>query len=209
MGIYRTVSRKVEDVFVKMLAGNQNPEIVREKVAKYRTEADQKLEAKKAEKEKKQTELERQRKVKEEQERKELEALISRVMENGTSQYELNEIKNNKQFFTSLVEKIFEPNEKALAFIFCEFDKSSSKEIKGYLLATNKRILFLTKDLSFMDKFRYQTVNNVSWFKDGVLERGMHIHYGNRKIEFDEMFDQEQMKRVGDTILKRATRIAR
>jgi hypothetical protein len=209
MGIYRTVSRKVEDVFVKVLAGKQDPVVVREKVAKYRTEADQKLEAKKAEKEKKRTEQERQLKVKEEQERKEAEALISKVMDNGTSQYEFNEIKNNKQFFAGLVQRVFEPNEKALAFIFCEFDKSSKKEIKGYLLATNNRVLFLTKDLTFMDKFRYQTVNNVSWFKDGVLERGLHIHYGNRKLEFDEMFDQEQMKRVGNTILKRATRIAR
>lgn len=206
MGIYRTVSRKVEDVFVKVLAGKQDPVVIREKVAKYRTEADQKLEAKKAEKEKKRTELERQRKVKEEQERKEVEALISRVMENGTSQYEFNEIKNNKQFFASLVEKVFETNEKATAFIFCECDKPSKKEIQGYLISTNKRVLFLSKDLAYMDKFRYQNINNVSWFKDGVLERGMHIHYGSRKIEFDEMFDQEQMKRLGNTILTKATR---
>lgn len=211
MGIYRTVSRKVEDVFVKMLAGNQNPEVVREKVAKYRTEADKKLEAKKAEKQEKRAEQEGQRKVKEEQERKEVEVLLSKVLENGVnaaSPYEYNEVKNNQPFFVNLIQRVFEPNEKALAFIFCEFDKSSKREIKGYLISTNKRVLFVTKDLTFVDKFRYQTISNVNWFKDGMLERGLNIHYGNRKLEFDEMFDQEQMKKVGNKILKRATRRA-
>lgn len=50
MGVYRTVSRKVEDVFVKILAGKQDSEMVKEKVAKYRTEVDEKLKLKKAEK---------------------------------------------------------------------------------------------------------------------------------------------------------------
>ncbi|KKK39975.1 hypothetical protein WQ57_01505 [Mesobacillus campisalis] len=219
MGIYRTVSRKVEDVFVKVLAGKQDPDVVREKVAKYRTEADQKLQAKKLEKEKKraqQRELnqqkseaqERQRKENEERERKEVEALLVKVLENGmngASPYEINEVKNNQPFFLNLVERVFEPNEKALTFIFCEFDKSSKKEIKGYLIPTNKRVLFLTKNLTFMDKFRYQTVINVNWFKDGLLERGLRIQYGKRKLEFDEMFDQEQMERVGNAILNKAT----
>lgn len=136
-----------------------------------------------------------------------MEALISKVLENSRnfSQYEYNEIKRNKPFFQSLVQRVFEPNEKALTFIFCEFDKSSKKEIKGYLIPTNKRILFITKDLNFMDKFRYQTIINVNWFKDGILERGLRIQYGKRKLEFDEMFDQEQMKKVGNTILNNST----
>ncbi|WP_079504819.1 hypothetical protein [Mesobacillus jeotgali] len=219
MGIYRTVSRKVEDVFVKILAAKQDSDVVKEKVAKYRTEADQKLQAKKLEKEKKraeQTKLnkqryeaqERQRKEKEELQRREVEALLSKVLENGVncaSQYEVNEIKNNEQFFLNLVQRVFDTNEKALTFIFCEFDKSSKKEIKGYLIPTNKRVLFVTKNLTFMDKFRYQTIINVNWFKDGFLERGLRIQYGKRKLEFDEMFDQQQMERVGNTILNKAT----
>ena len=117
-------------------------------------------------------------------------------MENSRnySQYEYNEIKRNKPFFQSLVQRVFEPNEKALTFIFCEFDKSSKKEIKGYLIPTNNRVIFITKNLNFLDKFRYQTIINVNWFKDGILERGLHIQYGKRKLEFDEMYDQEQMK---------------
>lgn len=123
----------------------------------------------------------------------------------GYSQYEYNEIKRNKAFFHSLTQRVFEPNEKALTFTFCEFDKSSKKEIKGYLIPTNKRVLFLTKNLTFVGKFRYQTIINVNWFKDGILERGLHIQYGKRRLEFDEMFDQEQMKKVGNTILNHST----
>ncbi|WP_045516367.1 PH domain-containing protein [Neobacillus niacini] len=85
---------------------------------------------------------------------------------------------------------------RSLTFIFCEFDKSSKKKVKGYLIPTNKRVLFLRKNLNFIDKFRYQTIINVNWFKDGLLERGLRIQYGKRKLEFDEMFNQEQMKKV-------------
>lgn len=70
-----------------------------------------------------------------------------------------------------LTQRVFEPNEKALTFIFCEFDKSSKREIKGYLIPTNKRMLFLTKNLHHLEKFRYQTIINVNWFVDGIIKR--------------------------------------
>jgi hypothetical protein len=42
MGIYRTICYKVEDVFVKMITKQQEPSIVREKVAVYRSERENK-----------------------------------------------------------------------------------------------------------------------------------------------------------------------
>jgi hypothetical protein len=36
MGIYRTISYKVEDVFIKMLSKKQDSEMIKEKVATYR-----------------------------------------------------------------------------------------------------------------------------------------------------------------------------
>ncbi|PLR75958.1 hypothetical protein CU633_17975 [Bacillus sp. V3-13] len=219
MGIYRTVCHKVEDIFVKVLAKNQDPAMVKERVVQYRAEKEKLSQERKASKQQKRAEQqqlqlqrreekEAQRRQQEERERREVEALISKVLDNsgqGYSLYEYNEIKKNKPFFLSLVQRVFEPNEKALTFIFCEFDKSSKKEIKGYLIPTNKRVLFLTKDLNHMDKFRYQTVINVNWFKDGILERGLKIQYGKRKLEFDEIYDQDQMQKVGNTILNRST----
>lgn len=218
MGIYQIISYKVEDLFVKMLSKNQDPLVIKEKVNNYRIEKEQvrqqrkiesnkRIAVKKQIQEQKREEQESKRRKQAEQERKDIELLISRVMDNdggGYSQYEYNEIKKNKQFFLSLAQQVFEPNEKALTFIFCEFDKSRKTEIKGYLIPTNKRVLFLTKDLNFLDKFRYQTVINVNWFKDGFLERGLNIQYGKRKLKFDEMFDQEQMKKVGNTILNKS-----
>ena len=55
-----------------------------------------------------------------------------------------------------MVRRVFEPGEQGLSLLYCEFDKI--KEYRGYLIATNKRVLFLTPDLQFMDKFRYQTI---------------------------------------------------
>jgi hypothetical protein len=67
-------------------------------------------------------------------------------------------------------------------------------KIKGYLITTSKRMLFITKDFKHMEKFRYQTILDVKLFKDGLLERALRIQYGKRKLEFDEMFDEAQMK---------------
>lgn len=219
MGIYRTVCHKVEDIFVKVLTKKQDSAVITEKVSQYRSQKEKAIQEKKEKRKKKQDEQkhiqlqkreeqEKQQRELEEIERKETEALISKVMENGGlgySQYEYNEIKNHKQFFQSLALRVFEANETAQAFIFCEYDKSSKKEFKGYLIATNKRVLFLTKDLNHMDKFRYQTIINVNWFKDGIIERGLRIQYGKRKLEFDEIFDQDQLQKMGNTILNNST----
>lgn len=220
MGIYRTVCHKVEDVFVKVLSKKQDPDVIKERVTKYRTEKEEKRLQQKAEIEKSRVEqklfqakknegLERQQREREEQQRKEVELLLSKVMDNGGqgySSYEYNEVKNNKSFFINLTQRVFEPNENALTFIFCEFDKASKKEIKGYLIPTNKRVLFVGKTFNHLEKFRYQTIINVNWFKDGFLERGLKIQYGKKRLEFDEIFDQAQMQRVGDVILNKATK---
>jgi hypothetical protein len=218
MGVYQKLCYKVEDFFVKTLTKNQDETIIREKVTSYRTKNEDRLLQLKEEKKKnadeqkririqQQQERERVNREKEAAEKREIENLISQVMDNHSyTSYEFNEIKRNKVFFTSLLTNVFEPNEKALSFIYCEYDKTKKKEIKGYLIPTNKRILFLNNNLTFMDKFRYQTVINVNWFKDGLLEKGLKIQYGKRKLEFDEIFDQDQMQRVGDIILNKSNK---
>lgn len=218
MGIYRTMCYKVEDIIVKVLAKKHDQAVIKEKVSSYRIEQGNLLSQKKAEKAKKLAEqnsekikkreaLLEKRLAQKEQEKQEIEALMSTFLENSKehSQYEFNEVKKNKGFFQLLPQRVLEQNEKALTFIFCEFDKSSKKEIKGYLIPTNKRVLFLTKDLNHMEKFRYQTIINVNSYKDGLFERELWIQYGKKKLEFDEIFDQEQMQKVGNTILSQST----
>jgi len=209
---------KVEDVIVKVLSKKLDQATVKEKVNSYRIEQGNLLTQKKTDKAKKLAEqnserikkreaLLEKRLAQKEQEKQEIETLISTFLENSKeySQYEFNEVKKNKTFFQLLPQRVLEQNEKALTFIFCEYDKSSKKEIKGYLIPTNKRVLFLTKDLNHMEKFRYQTIINVNSYKDGIFERELRIQYGKRKLEFDEIFDQEQMQKVGNTILNQST----
>ncbi|MGA4517152.1 PH domain-containing protein [Solibacillus silvestris] len=201
-----------------MLSKKLDQATVKEKVNSYRIEQGNLLTQKKADKAKKLAEqnserikkreaLLEKRLAQKEQEKQEIETLISTFLENSKeySQYEFNEVKKNKTFFQLLPQRVLEQNEKALTFIFCEYDKSRKKEIKGYLIPTNKRVLFLTKDLNHMEKFRYQTIINVNSYKDGIFERELRIQYGKRKLEFDEIFDQEQMKKVGNTILNQST----
>lgn len=216
MGLYRTICFKVEDIFITMMTRKQNSAEVKEKVEAFRNrkaiekerkrfESEAKLAEQRRIQEKNRAEQERLRKEREVKEKIEIEALLTKVIdvENMSyTQYEYNEVRKNKPFFQALHDRVFEENESGLTFLHCEFDKSKKKEIKGYLVVTNKRVLFLTKDLNHIDKFRYQTIINVSWFKDGLIERGLYIQYGKRKLEFDEIYDTEQMKRVGDLILR-------
>ena len=203
MNIYQTILYKVEDMLFKLFTK-------KEKYAEVQAEVEQKRIEKKHARLQRQQEKERLKREREEQERIEIEAIISDLLENNVqkcSPYEYNEIKRNKVFFRTLIQRVFEPNEKALAFIYCEYDKSSKKEIFGYLIPTNKRIIFVNKRFSVIQRFRYQTVRNVNWFKDGLLERGLKIQYGKRRLEFDEIFDQNQLIRVGNAILNMSRNI--
>jgi hypothetical protein len=150
-----------------------------------------------------------QREQREAQERAEIEALLASFVDVPTmnyTQYEWNELRRNKRFFEAVSSRVFEPGERGLTFLYCEFDKSSRKEFRGYLIVTNKRVYFLRTDLQFVEKFRYQTIHDVRWFADGFVERGLRIQYGTRKLEFDEIYDNEQMLRVGNLILKLSSR---
>ncbi|MFS0639108.1 hypothetical protein AB1K84_24810 [Mesobacillus foraminis] len=222
MGVYRTICYKVEDAFVGLLTKGKEPDKVKEKVNAFRrTKEAERLKKKEMKFEKaaeQQRKVEREKEIrareaaeahkirqeKEEQEKTEIENLVWKVVTmTPYSSYEFNEVKRNKAFYQRVVSKVFEPNEYGMCFLRCEFDKSSKREIKGCLFATNIRVWFVSDDLSHVEKFRYQTIRDVQWFKDGILERGLLIQYGTKRLEFDEIFDGNQMKRFGDLILRR------
>jgi hypothetical protein len=145
-----------------------------------------------------------QRQQREAQERAEIEALLGLFVDIPSmnyTQYEWNEVRRNMRFFEAVSSRVFEPGEKGLTFIYCEFDKSSRREFRGYLIVTNKRVYFLRTDLQFVEKFRYQTIHDVRWFADGFVERGLRIRYGSRKLEFDEIYDIDEILLVGNLIL--------
>jgi hypothetical protein len=205
MGFYRNICYKVEDVFVKILTKRQDSAAIEDKVINYRLKKVEEKIVKKKVTQQKTVELEKLRDLKNQQEQNETHSLLSKVVDVKGMDYtnhEFGEVKENKQFFQKLVDSVFESDEQGLTFLSCEFDKSRKKEIKGYLIVTNKRVWFVNKSLEFQQKFRYQTIKDVQWFRDGILEKGLKIQYGARKLEFDEIFDKEQMNRVGNLILQ-------
>ncbi|MBH0166746.1 PH domain-containing protein [Fictibacillus sp. 7GRE50] len=201
MGIYQRICYKAEDLFVKLLTKDQDNVLVKEKVQTYRSSKEAVKEQKRMKRKLAAEERQQQLEVQKAKEKQEIENLLNSLVNDSYTTYEFNEVKNNKAFFQSLIRNVFEPDEKGLTFLFCEFDKSSKKEIKGYLIATNKRVWFVNKSFSSQQKFRYQTIRDIKWFNDGMLEKGLYMQYGVKRHEFDEIFDKEQMIRVANKIL--------
>jgi len=227
MGIYQSVCFKVEDVFVKFLTKKQDPKQIAQMVSSYRLKLVQEKDIRKKKAQQKAVELDRQRELKQievkqqailmekqkeeklQQEKQEVLALLSKVVDVNSkdyTRYEFQTVQSNKLFFQNLITKVFEKDEQGLTFISCEFDKSSKSEIKGYLIVTNKRVWFVNKTLEFQQKFRFQTIKNVQWTRDGLFEKELIIQYGVKKLEFDEIFDSKQMLRVGNLILQKIKR---
>jgi hypothetical protein len=202
MGIYQKICYKTEDIFVKLLTKKQGTVLVKEKVESYRSKKESEKEQKRLKRKQAIEVRQQQIEAQKAKEKQEVINLLKSLVDDSYTSYEFNEVKNNKVFFQSLIRNVFEPDEKGLTFLFCEFDKSSKKEIKGYLIATNKRVWFINKSLDFQQKFRYQTIRDIKWFNDGMLEKGLYMQYGVKRLEFDEIFDKEQMIRVGNKILK-------
>ncbi|WP_416728724.1 hypothetical protein [Fictibacillus sp. JL2B1089] len=201
MGIYQRICYKTEDLFVKLLTKNQDNVLVKEKVQTYRSSKEAVKEQKRMKRKHAAEERQQQLEAQKAKEKQEVENLLKSIVIDSYTTYEFNEVRNNKAFFQSLIRNVFEPDERGLTFLFCEFDKSSKKEIKGYLIATNKRVWFVNKSFSFQQKFRYQTIRDIKWFNDGMLEKGLYMQYGVKRLEFDEIFDKEQMIRVANKIL--------
>ena len=227
MNIYSNICYKVEDVFVKLLTKKQDSKVTATMVSTYRLKREEEMIAKRILKGKteldrkrlreinqmtesqKTIELERLEKLKIQQEVEILSPLLTKLVKPKGTNYEIDVVKRNKKFFQDVLDRVFENNEQGLSFISCEYDKSNDKEIRGYLIATNKRLLFVNEHLDFQQDFRYQAINDVQWFKDGGFERGLKILYGVKKkkqLEFDEIFDKEQMRRLMDIILQRSAK---
>lgn len=205
MGIYRKICYKVEDAFIKMLSKGKDPVEIKQKVADFRTKQEAlKVEKKKALEAKR---IEKEQAIKEKQQIKHQETVS--LLKNFVSgkfhpynDYEFNAINKDPNFFRSVKDRVFEADEVGITFLYCEYDKTKSKEYRGYLFVTDKRVWFVAKNMTMVDKFRYQTIHDVKWFKDGLVEKGLFIQYGKRRLEFDEIFDKNQMQRVANMILR-------
>lgn len=219
MKIYQTVCYKVEDIFVRMLTLKTNSKIAKEKVRQYRSEKEQLRLQRNTEKMNKTAEQrtiqlqEREQPPINQRDHKqnEIEAFITKMMGNGYrgySQYEYDEIERNLPFFQSFVETVLKPNEKALTLLFCKYDQSKKRKMNGYLIPTTQNIFFIRKDFNFTESFSYQLINHVNWVKNGYLDCSLQIQSLSRRLEFDEISDTEQLKKVRTIILQNASKKA-
>ncbi len=209
MNLFLQLLDQLDALYVKLTAKNLTEAEIQSKLEARKISRKENFARKKAEYERKKQEHERIAQERKEQEKQEVLAILNdfvAIDQLNYTQYEYNEIRRNRNFFRSVEQRVFEPGEQGLSFIYCEFDKSSKREFYGYLFVTNKRVFFIDKRLSNYHKFNYRTILNVTWFHDGLLEKGLHIQYGTRRLEFDEMFDKEQMMRVGNLILRMSSR---
>ena len=211
MGVYQKFCYLVEDVMVKGLSRKLDKTEVKEKVETYRVNKAEKKLKKKIERQMESDTIQLEAMERDEKEKQRVLTILSRVVDVGNldyTSYEFNLVKSNESFFLDVANNIFQPGEQGMSFVQCEFDKSKKQEIKGYLMVTNKRVLFIDNGQVDIKRFRYKTVKDISWFKDGMLERGLFIQYGVKRLEFDEIYDVNQLKRVGNLIKNQSVQTA-
>ena len=211
MGVYQKFCYLVEDVMVKGLSRRLDQTEVKEKVETYRNNKAEKKDKNKKERKTELDAIQLNALERAEQEKQRVLKVLSRVVDVRNldyTSYEFKAVKRNESFFLDLANNIYEPGEQGLTFVQCEYDKSKKQEMKGYLVVTNKRVLFIDNGQVNIQKFRYKTIKDISWFKDGVLERGIFIQYGVKRLEFDEIYDANQLKRVGNLIKSHSAQTA-
>ncbi|MGE7781551.1 PH domain-containing protein [Peribacillus sp. NPDC097264] len=211
MGVYQKLCFLVEDVMVKGLSRRLDQTEVKEKVETYRNNKAEKKDKKKKQRKTELDAIQLNALERDEQEKQRVLTILSRVVDVRNldyTSYEFKVVKRNESFFLDLANNIYEPGEQGLTFVQCEYDKSKKQEMKGYLVVTNKRVLFIDNGQVNIQRFRYKTIKDISWFKDGVLERGIFIQYGVKRLEFDEIYDANQLKRVGNLIKSHSAQTA-
>jgi len=89
------------------------------------------------------------------------------------------------------------PDEKVLIAIPAEYDKTKKREIKGMLIATSHRLIFVTSGVGhgeFSEIFDYRKMNGISLAPDGFAQKELLIDYGRSRKIFDDIVNDDQFK---------------
>ena len=93
---------------------------------------------------------------------------------------------------------IVSPDEEVLIAIPAEYDKTQKREIKGILIATSHRLIFVTSGIGngeFSEAFDYRKMNGISLVSDGLGQKELLIDYGRSRKIFDDIANDDQFKR--------------
>lgn len=87
-------------------------------------------------------------------------------------------------------------NENVLSVIKAEYDKTKKREIKGLLVATDRRLIFafIKGHNQYIEEFSYAKVNGISLANDGWTAKELHIDYGKERKKFDDIIDDKEFK---------------
>lgn len=96
---------------------------------------------------------------------------------------------------------IIQPQEKVLLSVMSEYDKTKNREIKGLLIATDVRLVFVTNGIGhgqYFEEFDYKKIKGISHVPDGFGQREILIDYGRSRKAFDDIiYDDRFHKLVG------------
>lgn len=95
-------------------------------------------------------------------------------------------------------EFIVNADEEVLVAIPAEYDKTKKREIKGMLIATNHRLVFVTNEIGhgeLAETFEYHKMNGIALSPDGFNQKELLIDYGQSRKIFDDIVNDEQFKR--------------
>lgn len=88
-------------------------------------------------------------------------------------------------------------SEEVLAAIPAEYDKTKKREIKGMLIATSERLVFVTSGIGhgeFSEVLEYHKMNGISLAADGFTQKELLIDYGRSRKVFDDIVNDDKFK---------------
>lgn len=164
------------------------------------------LEVKKAEKQKLK-ELQRQeqelqsqqkQKIREEQKQKQ-KALQEKYIGPG---FDFSLYRDTISYFE---QSILNSDEVVLKSIKAEYDKTKRREIKGLLIATDQRLVFVSCGVGhgiFQEDFDYRKINGIAKTKDGFFERELYIDMGRSRKKFDDILADQRLEEFISIVLE-------
>jgi hypothetical protein len=111
-----------------------------------------------------------------------------------------------KKTINYLENNVLESEEKVLISIPAEYDKTKTREIKGLLIATSERLLFITYGLGhgeFTETLQYNNIKGISLAPDGFSKKELLIDYGRSRRIFDDIKSDEKFNLFIETVRKK------
>jgi hypothetical protein len=113
----------------------------------------------------------------------------------------------HKTILIYIERNLLSPDEKILAAIPAEYDKTQKREIKGVLLATDQKLIFGSKTFlsEYIETFEYKKMNGISLANDGLVSKELYIDYGRSRKKFDDITNDDLFKNFLEKVREQIT----